>query len=320
MSDEMQIDGKSYISSKRAAVLSTHAQDYIGQLARKSLIDARRVGGLWYVSMESLEAYKKKAEEYKPVPPGRPEIAPEPEALVFFDGKEYLSAAKAAQQTGYTQDYVGQLSRAGTILSRQVGNRWYVQRESIIDHKKEKDALLAEVQSQSVGLAKRVSEKISNSEYQANHRHSGHESLLTYHSENQDLIPTMMRPETVKEQEEESAVPIDTTKVVAIRKIQTPIPRISTMNRTVPAVYRSNLPVKRSPMPLMVISAATIIIALSIGYASVLRQNSVYATNITHAAGVQSAVANANALANWIGDLLEPALTHQLIYERTGSN
>ena len=35
MSDEMQIEGKPYISSKRASELSGYAQDYIGQLARK---------------------------------------------------------------------------------------------------------------------------------------------------------------------------------------------------------------------------------------------------------------------------------------------
>jgi hypothetical protein len=51
MSDEMVIEGKTYISSKRAAQVSGYAQDYIGQLARGGAIDAQRVGGLWFVNL-----------------------------------------------------------------------------------------------------------------------------------------------------------------------------------------------------------------------------------------------------------------------------
>src|ERR1700722_5857714 len=186
MSEEMQIDGKSYISSKRASHLSGYAQDYIGQLARKALIDARRIGGLWYIYMESLENYKQKAGEFKPEPPVRPEST-EPGTLIFFDGKEYLSAARAAEQTGYTQDYVGQLARTGSVLSQQVGNRWYVERQSLLGHKKEKDALLGAVQSESVGIQKRAIASKDHPEYQANYRHSGQEPLLNYFYEEGDL-------------------------------------------------------------------------------------------------------------------------------------
>ena len=47
MDASLIIGDENLISSKRAAESSGYAQDYIGQLARKGLIEARRIGGLW---------------------------------------------------------------------------------------------------------------------------------------------------------------------------------------------------------------------------------------------------------------------------------
>ena len=157
MSDQLTVAGKEYVSSKRASELSGYAQDYIGQLARNAQIDAQRIGGLWYVDMDSLLGHKKKADEYVPQIPERGQHS-YLESVVSFEGKEYVSATRAAAITGYHADYVGQLARAGTISSRQVGNRWYVDRERILAHKQEKDSLLAAVQAESVGIARHQEE------------------------------------------------------------------------------------------------------------------------------------------------------------------
>lgn len=324
MSEEMQIDGKTYISSKRAAALSTYAQDYIGQLARRSFIDARRIGGLWYVSMESLEAYKKKAEEYKPMPPNRFEMASEPETLIFFDGKGYLSAAKAAEETGYTQDYVGQLARSGSVLSRQVGNRWYIQRESILAHKEEKDALLAAVQSQAVGLAKKADQRLetkSIGQFSKNTAYLGSEPLLTYHTEaQQDLLPMTAKPESGAHHEDLEAPIVDNSQMIAIRRTQVPPARFSSKKRPPLPAQRSNNALKGSYTPLLLASAATIIIVLSIGYASALKASSVYASASTPESGMRSMAASAGQLFTWLGNEIEPFITHELIYQRSGSN
>lgn len=160
MSDEMRIDGKTYISSKRAAVLSGYAQDYVGQLARSGSIDARRVGGVWMVTLESIQQYKKDAEEGKINRAERLSLQASAsreqgqDSFVGLDGNNYISANRASILSGYNQDYIGQMARSGSIPSRQVGNRWYVDRESLLQHKKEKDSLLATVQAGSVGLKK----------------------------------------------------------------------------------------------------------------------------------------------------------------------
>lgn len=153
MAQEIDLGGTIYISSKRAAEITGYTQDYIGQLARSEQIAAQRISGLWYVVEQSLQDYKARADEFKPEPP-KPTSMPDIESSVSFDGKDYVSAQRAAKITGYHQDYVGQLARSGKILSRQVGNRWYVDREALVEHKKHNDALLAAVQTESVGLAR----------------------------------------------------------------------------------------------------------------------------------------------------------------------
>jgi len=56
--DELQLDGKKYISSKRASKISGYTKDYIGQLSRANKLDARLVGRTWYVAEDSLLAHK----------------------------------------------------------------------------------------------------------------------------------------------------------------------------------------------------------------------------------------------------------------------
>lgn len=47
--DEILIDEKKYVSSKRAAKVTGYAKDYIGQLCREGRVPARLVGRSWYV-------------------------------------------------------------------------------------------------------------------------------------------------------------------------------------------------------------------------------------------------------------------------------
>lgn len=55
--DELQISGKRYISSKRAAQQRGYHADYIGQLIRGGKVTGQKVGRAWYVEIASLDAY-----------------------------------------------------------------------------------------------------------------------------------------------------------------------------------------------------------------------------------------------------------------------
>ena len=187
MASDVNLGGTIYISSKRAAEITGYTQDYIGQLARSKAIEAKRVSGLWYILEDSLKLHKEKSDAYIPVPPGKSTDSPEREVTVSFDGKDYISASRAAKVTGYSKDYISQLARSGKILSRQIGNRWHVDRQGLMDHKHEKDNLLAEVQVAAVGL-QRAPETTQAASSPTESSDSTH---FSYHVENVHLMPVV---------------------------------------------------------------------------------------------------------------------------------
>lgn len=309
MSDEVVIGAKTYISSRRAAETTGYAQDYIGQLARTGQIDAQRVGGLWYISLESLESYKDTPKVAPPQSDAHPSNRSEPDSIVGLDGKTYISATRASALSGYNQDYVGQLARSGKILSRQVGNRWFVEQESILAHKEEKDSLLAAVQAESVQL------------YKPNTRFDAGE-LMTYHTENADLMPnTRSFAEDTPLREEERAtdsavsVPIRVVSRVDTQVVPTVSPlRIDDMHK-IPSVQRALVPRKNYlPMRRTLAGAAlTIVIVLSFGYAT-LRSQSAY--TLAPKISQDALGGSVYMVISDIADRLEKILTTDLVYIR----
>ncbi|MEX2013868.1 MAG: hypothetical protein WD896_00755 [Parcubacteria group bacterium] len=57
---------------------------------------------------------------------------------IFSEGNEYISASRGAQKTGYSEDYIGQLCRARKISGQLVGRTWYIDMESLLEHKNSK--------------------------------------------------------------------------------------------------------------------------------------------------------------------------------------
>lgn len=58
MKDIFILEGKKYISSRRASEISDYASDYIGQLCRAEKLDCRMIGRTWFVTEESLRVHK----------------------------------------------------------------------------------------------------------------------------------------------------------------------------------------------------------------------------------------------------------------------
>jgi uncharacterized protein (DUF2267 family) len=52
-----------------------------------------------------------------------------------LNGKKFLATKRAAEITGYTTDYVGQLARQGKVEAQLVGRNWYIGEDSITKHK-----------------------------------------------------------------------------------------------------------------------------------------------------------------------------------------
>lgn len=308
MSDTITVDEKTYVTSKKAATMTSYTQDYIGQLARSGLIEAQRVGGLWYVNIESLQSYKSAPREETPRQTVAQPVAQESDSLIFFDGNDYVSASRGSEISGYNQDYIGQLARSGQILSRRVGNRWYIERSALLRHKSEKDALLAAVQKQSVGIQVQSPIRPNFTDVK--------EPFFTYKSDSGALFPHIMEkkaPETQKTQPEmtidESLLPTEEEVAqIPIRVVSRPIihhpkPEI----RALPPKRRQ----KRGLGVVLAASALTVVIVLSIGLYTAGR-HSTYAV-----AARESFTAAAASGASKIGDILEKVLAPELVYRRS---
>lgn len=320
MSDELTIEGTQYVSSKRASEMSGYAQDYIGQLSRGGHINAQRIGGLWYVSMESLNSYKAKAEAYvPPPPPPQPPTRKETESVITFDGKDYISAAKAAELTGYHQDYVGQLARGGKVLSRQIGNRWYVDREGIRAHKEEKDRLLAAVQVESVGIQKPRSIPTPSPVTV--------EPLYTYANEDGTLVPPMFN-KPIDSEPVAARTPVEPVRpTVLTREPEVEYMRVAPPRFSPPRHVQSSVrPVAiRRPSPPPRSSGKTIYIAtsgiLAVAIIGLLGAGYFFSTANRSIAqqgspGRGAFMAAAVGLVDTIGDILEPLVTDKLSYVR----
>lgn len=315
MSDEITVEGKQYVSSKRASDISHYAQDYIGQLARGGLIEARRIGGLWYVSMDSLEVYKVNAESFKPQPPRIVERS-ETDSFVTLDGREYVSASRASDITRYNQDYVGQLARSGKILAKQVGNRWYIDRLALVAHKEEKDALLAAVQAQSVGI--RMGSPIQEAPSLKNLEDEA--IFYSYTHDEGDFLPLMKTPQRTDESVSEESSPDDLEdsapiaipiRVISRPKIFDHRERVSHVESTV------RIPRKTMFYGTLMAAALTVVAILSFGLYS-LKGQSLYVGSTpqeSRNAG-QIFTASASALIGSIGDMLEKVFSPELIYKR----
>lgn len=103
--DELIIDDKKYVSSKRAAKMTGYAKDYVGQLCREGRVAARLVGRSWYVLESAIHDHRfSEKEEEKPASPsaavfsstwGEPkyESAPVAVALPSIDKEEVQEMA-----------------------------------------------------------------------------------------------------------------------------------------------------------------------------------------------------------------------------------
>lgn len=319
------LDGEMFISSRRASGSSGYAQDYIGYLARKGLISARRIGGLWYVSERSLKEYEQRAKEFKPVAPTNASRDEEPETFVSFDGREYVSAAKGADITGYHQDYIGQLARGGKVLARQVGTRWYVDRATLVSHKKQKDALLAVVQAKAVGL-KRSAEMVGEPEYLTDARRNGAGPYMIYTRDDKDLMPVIadrkhkggggdFSPSDVL-----APSHISDARMIPIRRFGRHLDLNADAHadgRGMKVSDRRAAPLKASGKYLAAaISAvaATIVIVVMVGYA-ITKGSPLYTHMVSDESGFALSGRFASAIAR-LGDFIEIVVAPEMIYKR----
>jgi len=103
--DELEIDGKKYLSSKRAAREHKYHIDYIGQLIRAGKVHGKKVGRSWYVEESSLKSYllaeaggqATPALKAQPAPMAEPEAPRVMEPVVVASIEEEAAVAEVPQ-------------------------------------------------------------------------------------------------------------------------------------------------------------------------------------------------------------------------------
>ncbi|MFA5838579.1 MAG: immunoglobulin-like domain-containing protein [Candidatus Paceibacterota bacterium] len=117
MKDEIFIKGEKYITTKSASELTNYTSDYVGQLSRSNKIKSTMIGHTRYVCEDDILNYGENGG-------------------VLINDKKYISTKKASELTGYTSDYVGQISRSGIIKSKLVGKTKFVEEIEILEYAK----------------------------------------------------------------------------------------------------------------------------------------------------------------------------------------
>ena len=131
--DELLIEEKKYISSKRAAQVTGYAKDYIGQLCREGRLPARLVGRNWYVLETAINDHRFGNREIKP------EIRAEPPASIFsptWESPHYeassTEALPAIHRSGDTEEEPFN-DQKGSEVSQHLQDSWKAWFERIAD-------------------------------------------------------------------------------------------------------------------------------------------------------------------------------------------
>ncbi len=154
------LQGKRFISSKRASNISGYSSDYIGQLCRAKKIDGKMVGHAWFVDQDSLEAhmassaapeaFRDRHQNFNKIKNQAQQTKSERAADISDAGR--ISSKEAAVKYGYTNDYLGQLCRAGKLDGRMFGNTWFITEASLVAHKERIENAAREKESQAVEM------------------------------------------------------------------------------------------------------------------------------------------------------------------------
>lgn len=142
---------------------------------------------------------------------------------VVLDGTTYVKASVAAKEFKYTADYVGQLCRAKKIDARLVGRTWFVNPESLVEHKSNKYSSLktdSKTSEESTDISiniKAVSPVLTSKAAKSiNHSLPTNETRslrVSYEQDEETLIPHINKQGSARTSKTISVKPYDSKKI-----------------------------------------------------------------------------------------------------------
>ncbi|KND48404.1 MAG: hypothetical protein AB200_01595 [Parcubacteria bacterium C7867-005] len=125
---------------------------------------------------------------------------------LFLDNKRYISAGRAAESFGYSQDYVGSLVRNGQLPGKMIGRSWYVELDAITLHSKSKSRKNKNLRNQK-SKSRLDAEKNLINESTVN---AINNSTIVYEKDSAPRLPELLK-------RKESRVGVNITRAIAAR-------------------------------------------------------------------------------------------------------
>ncbi len=121
------------VTIERASQLTGFTRHHLDRLVKAGVLHTKDKNGTMVVDVSSLEAYSEKRVQKKAQ---KKEVVNDQEESIITDGAKYVSINRAARLSGYTQEYVQGLGRDEVIQTKYLGERLYVDIESLFAHRR----------------------------------------------------------------------------------------------------------------------------------------------------------------------------------------
>src|SRR3989338_114090 len=122
---------KHFISLAKAAEGTPYSQEYLSLLVRKGKLDAKKFGRNWFTTKVAVEEYTRHQKQ------------------------NYISLARAAEGTPYSQEYLNLLVRKGKLEAKKFGRNWFTTRAVVERYvRRQQEAALQKAALTGVGVPK----------------------------------------------------------------------------------------------------------------------------------------------------------------------
>ena len=133
---------------------------------------------------------------------------------LILEGKNYISARRAHEVTGYTSDYIGQLCRGGKLDCKMVGRGWFVTEDSIVKHKiSNSDPIISRIVSKKENKKDEIKDSLKSEEIKPveieklEKKEIVTKNVFKYDTDKSPLLPLLKKIEFSKRTEPVSFVP-----------------------------------------------------------------------------------------------------------------
>lgn len=157
---ELKLNGRTYLSTKRAAEITGYTTDYVGQLARGGKVDAQLVGRNWYIEEESIKKHKfgeaavvvKKLEEEP--------AAPALEVLVQSAEENDIELNKVPEEVEVVENIESHRDEDPVVAMESVWQEWYKAQRSVPAEEEEVFLRKSSIEEVSTNEVEEVSEEV----------------------------------------------------------------------------------------------------------------------------------------------------------------